>query len=597
MSEKQRRWGQFYTAPEVVDLVLGFCLRRPTDRLLDPSCGEGAFLVRAAHYRRWLSSSGITPGQATLWGVEIDADAACTAQAQLAAQGSHARLLAEDFFSLHPGQELTGLDGKLVQLPQTFDCLVGNPPYTRSEWLAQVTDDLGYRDRLIEQAAANLDAPTRLNKRAGLHIYFFFHGAKFLRPGGRFGFVASNSWLNVDYGRDLKHFLLDHFRILAIIESSVEQWFETARVNTCLVILERCSETRDRDRNQVRLARLRQPLARLISSPEDSPHRAVEVENLVMRLLPGDSRDSADLAVRVVPQAELDAGAKWGPLLRAPDVYFLGQRAPRTIPIGEVATIYRGQTTGANSFFYLGDRDVQQWGIEDCFLQPLLKSPKEADRLCVEPGDLEQRVLMVGSDADALVNTRVSEYIRWGEAQAIDRRSTCARRSPWYALPRHECAQARLAWPKGVWNRHFILVVQGGIVADQQFYVLTVRPGHLQLVAALLNSTWMALQAELVGRSNFGEGVLWLAGDEVAQVRIPDPQSLAPSTARQLEDLFVALARESLVSLDESVTQPARQELDELVFDLLGFAPPERRTAVEAAVQLVRDRVARAGSG
>jgi methylase of polypeptide subunit release factors len=598
MSEKQRRWGQFYTAPEVVDLVLGFCLRRPTDRLLDPSCGEGAFLLRAAYYRRWLSSSDQVPGRPTLWGVEIDAEAAETARAALAEQGGHAHILAEDFFALRPGQALTGLDGTPTELPPAFDCIVGNPPYTRSEWLAQVTDDPGYRDRLIDQVTADLDRPARrINKRAGLYTYFFLHGSKFLRPGGRFGFVASNSWLDVDYGRMLKQFLLDHFRILVIIESAVEQWFESARVNTCVVILERCDEPDGRARNQVRLVRLRQPLTALVSSPQDSPGRAVEVENLVMRLLPGENRTSADLGVRVVQQANLDAGAKWGPLLRAPELYFLGRRALATRPVAEIAGIYRGQTTGANSFFYLSYREAERWGIEDRFLRPLLKSPKEVDHLHVEPADLEQRVLMVDSDPDALANTRVYDYIRWGAAHAIDRRSTCARRSPWYALPQHGAGKARLAWPKGIWNRHFVLMVEGNVVADQQFYVLTVAPEQVPLVAALLNSTWAALQAELVGRCNFGEGVLWLAGYEVAQIRIPDPERLAPATVERLEDAFVRLTREPLAPLDESVARPAQQELDQVVFDLLGFSRSEGRRAVEAALKLARSRVTRAASG
>ena len=87
MSDKQRRWGQFYTAPEVVDLILGFCLRRPTDRLLDPSCGRGAFLTRAARYQRWLANASVTAPGETLWGVEIDPAAAAFTQESLTADG------------------------------------------------------------------------------------------------------------------------------------------------------------------------------------------------------------------------------------------------------------------------------------------------------------------------------------------------------------------------------------------------------------------------------------------------------------------------------------------------------------------------------
>jgi methylase of polypeptide subunit release factors len=598
MSEKERRWGQFYTAAEVADLVLGFCLRRPTDLLLDPSCGEGVFLLRAARYRRWLSDSGEIAGRGTLWGVEIDAEAAGTAGAMLAEQGGYAHLLTEDFFTLGPGQASAELDGRPTKLPQAFDCIVGNPPYTRSEWLTEVMGDPGYRDHVRERVTDGLGERMGLNQRAGLYAYFILHGFRFLRPGGRFGLVAPNSWLDVDYGRGLKEFLLDRFRIVAIIESAVETWFERARVNTCLVILERCDDRGGRMQNRVRLARLWRPLADLISAPEDSPQRAVEVENLVTRLLPGHSRQSADLSVRVVSQATLDATEKWGPLLRAPDVYFAAQRAPRTRSLGEVVDISRGLTTGANAFFYPSRGDLARWQIEDRFLRPLLKSPKQqVERLCVRPDDLEGRALMVNHQQGAAAGTRLADYVRWGEAQGIHQRPTCARRSPWYALPHQPTAGARLAWPKGVWNRHFVLLVEGNVVIDQQFYVLVAPPGRLTVLAALLNSTWVALQAELAGRCNFGEGVLWLAGYEVSQIRIPDPESLSPSSVQQLEGSFARLAAEPVVSLEKGVARPAQQALDELVFDLVGLSRAEQRMAVEAAVQLVGGRAKRAESG
>ena len=200
MSDKRRQWGQYYTAPEVADLLLGFCLRRPGDRLLDPSCGQGAFLTRAAHYQHWLANSGVRNSGRTLWGVEIDPAAAEIARDSLIGEGFEPHILVSDFFSLEPGEEF----------PDSFDCVVGNPPYTRSEWLGRVADDTNYKEYLA-QVAAPL---AKLGRRSGLHSYFFVHGFKFLRPRGRFGFVVSNSWLDVDYGVELKRFLLQNFKII-----------------------------------------------------------------------------------------------------------------------------------------------------------------------------------------------------------------------------------------------------------------------------------------------------------------------------------------------------------------------------------------------
>ena len=69
MTSKQRTWGQFATPTDVADLLLGFCMRRPDDRLLDPSCGDGVLLRRAARWQSWLSPSAAAGATGTLFGV------------------------------------------------------------------------------------------------------------------------------------------------------------------------------------------------------------------------------------------------------------------------------------------------------------------------------------------------------------------------------------------------------------------------------------------------------------------------------------------------------------------------------------------------
>ena len=54
---ERRRFGQFYTSPDVVDLINAFCIRNPGDRVLDPACGGGTFLVRAYSRKRALAQS------------------------------------------------------------------------------------------------------------------------------------------------------------------------------------------------------------------------------------------------------------------------------------------------------------------------------------------------------------------------------------------------------------------------------------------------------------------------------------------------------------------------------------------------------------
>ena len=60
-AEERRRFGQFYTSPDVVDLINAFCIRKPGDRVLDPACGGGTFLVRAYARKRALAQTAGRP--------------------------------------------------------------------------------------------------------------------------------------------------------------------------------------------------------------------------------------------------------------------------------------------------------------------------------------------------------------------------------------------------------------------------------------------------------------------------------------------------------------------------------------------------------
>jgi hypothetical protein len=589
MPDKQQTFGQFETPPDVADLLLGFCLRRPSDRLLDPSCGTGAFLQRAAQWQAWLADIPAAVPAESLWGVELDADRAAKARTHL----PQARIIGQNFFTLRP-------DGQ-----RPFDAIIGNPPYTRAEWISRLQQEAGQQLSMFGDAGARAEGfgkgkqaliPTalwtKLNGRSGLYAYFFLHGVDFLRQGGRFGFVVSNGWLDVAYGQQLKQFLLDHFKVIALIESGVERWFDEASVNTCLVVLEKCNEPAERAANRVRLVRLRRPLDQLISYGPDDSRRQGQIERLVTRLLPADSRQSGDTAVRVLLQAELDAASKWGVALRAPDFYRQRQQQSTVASLANWSSLQRGFTTGANTFFYLDAAALEKWGIEPQFRRPLLKSLRNVDRLRLSAADCGHDVLWIPATAD-LRGTATGEYVAWGESQGFHLRRTCAARHPWYSLPPQPAAQLVLA--KGIWRRHFVSLVDDTLFVDQQLYRIWLADGVPPVAAAaLLNSAWAALQCELLGRVNFGEGVLWLAAYELETLRLPDPRHLAPAPLAELERAFNRLAQRPVRDIEVELAQPDRQALDTAVFNLLDFSVAERAAALAALVEQVATRQQRA---
>lgn len=595
MPGKQHTFGQFETPVEVADLLLALCLRRAGDRVLDPSCGVGALLKRAAQWQSWLAYDGRSD-HSQLWGVELDEETASVAQQRL----PQAHILHNNFFTLTP-QDLAP--------PEPFDAIVGNPPYTRAAWI----------DRLHEEAARQLaifeNAPdvtgqqeedrnhlipahlwqTDLNRRAGLHAYFFLHGARFLRDGGRFGFVMPNNWLDVDYGAALKQFLLQQFKIVALIESTVERWFAEARVNTCLVILEKCGDAQARAANLVRFIQLRQPLAELAPHSDTLRAHFSAVETLTTRLLPAQDRTSGAMRVRVTQQRTLQPREKWGMLWRAPAFYRrmqhqVGRRG--LAPLKQWAAVQRGFTTGANTFFYLDDETIEKWQIEPRFRRPLLKSLRYVETLL--PGAATRLEVLSIAPTASLAGTKAAAYVAWGEAQGYHHRPTCRSRKPWYVLPHQEPAPLVLA--KGIWERHLAPLLTAPLLVDQQLYRIYLRPGvPLTTAAALLNSSWLALQLELQGRVNFGEGVLWLATYEVQNLLLPDPRAMQPQETANLGTLFEALSKQPMThDLATELAREERRALDEAVFSILDLSPTEATILLETLQERVYARQAQA---
>jgi len=228
---------------------------------------------------------------------------------------------------------------------------------------------------------------------ADLYVSIFWHAAAFLKEGGRMGIVTSNAWLDVGYGYALQRFILDHFKIIAVQESRCEPWFLQAAVNTVVTIVERCSNPAERDAHPSRFVKVRRPLAELI--PWDlrleALNRWTGLDGLVKRIeaVWQTSDDAAqptvheddDFRIRAVRQGALRqqveaAGqtVKWGPYLRAPDVYFdlLHQAGDRLALLRDVAPPARGSLTGNNEFYHFDDGRIAEWGIEPEFLFPLL---------------------------------------------------------------------------------------------------------------------------------------------------------------------------------------------------------------------------------
>lgn len=423
--EERHKFGQHYTDEDLVDVINAFCIRRADAAVLDPACGSGSFLVRA-YYRKHqldkrMSNQELLGG---LYGSDINSFPAHLATLNLAARNisneeNYPRIARRNFFTVEPGKPFCQLPrhaigGKLerhgILLPE-LDAVIGNPPYVRHEEIPKAADKGVIPDQTKEylyELVARAWPGIGLSKQSDLHVYFWPAAARFLKANGWFGFLVSSSWLDARYGFALQEWILRYFRLVALIESVDEPWFEDARVKTVAVILQRCDDTAERDANLARFVRLKRPLKEILGTRADEAQKQEAAERLRDLILKTKSDKSTDnwrimlkaqselwsegLSVaqmfarqkalaaashavetdddedteaveeessREVGQESLPSavgeygGGKWGRYLRAPDFYFdlmrhFGSRFTR---LGDLATIKFGIKSGCDAFF------------------------------------------------------------------------------------------------------------------------------------------------------------------------------------------------------------------------------------------------------
>lgn len=339
-------------------------------------------------------------------------------------------------------------------------------------------------------------------------------------------------------------------------------------------------------------------------------HYKIEKTTIKNDLTGLESYEGDDFRIRYRRQAELldellERGktAKWGQYLRAPEVYseILAKCSDKLIPLNQVGTINRGFTTGINDFFYLDESKIKHWGIEDVFLAPFVKSPKESSSIAIDSQNLELKVFLCSKSTDELlkeIKLGALRYIEWGEKQTTREGTpwpqcpTVAVRKHWYSLPSH--ALTNILWTKSYDVRFLQRYSSEPILTDQRLYQIDVRKRfEPKLLAAILNSTICSLFIELVGRVNLGEGALDTTVEEAQEYMVvPDPTYIKGKQKEGILIAFDELADREVRPIHEEIKLKDRQKLDSLVLQSMGLDPKKYLKPIyDGLTELVRERI------
>ncbi|WP_420264697.1 HsdM family class I SAM-dependent methyltransferase [Candidatus Magnetominusculus dajiuhuensis] len=645
--EERHTLGQYYTNEDLVDLITAFCVRIRSDKVLDPTCGTGTFLIRAYDRLRDLEERDHKKLLSMIWGVDIAHFPAELATINLYRQNienyeNFPRITSMDFFEVKTGATFKfpppkkphGADFTMDEKIPQFDAIVGNFPYIRQELIEKRFG--GYKE-LLESALFcdwSNDYPElfigkklKLSSKADIYAYLFFHAARHLKEGGRMGIVTSNSWLDVAYGYELQKFFLKKFKIIAMIESRCEPWFEDASVNTVVTILERCEDNAIRNDNNVNFVKISKRLKELVpwdmnfpmdrwhginmlvntietSGSDNYKHHAAKI---VKHLDGSATYEDNNFRIKAIKQGQLltdveEAGktVKWGKYLRAPAIYFeiMNNCKDKLVPLSELADIKRGYTTGINEFFYIDEDRIKHWGIEDEFLAPIIKSPKEALKIILKSEDVRYKVFICGKTKKELKKNKqygALKYIQWGETRVSadgipwNKVATVSGRKLWYDLG--ERVHGRILLQRITNDRFFAPLNIENIKVDSNLYeFFPIKDDYFYGLFLYLNSTLLALFRELISRVNLGDGATKTEGIDWKDILIPKEEILF-SLSKQNKS-FETLQNREIKPIFEEVKMKDRQSLDSAVLLALGLDSKKYlKPLYDGVTALVRERL------
>lgn len=266
--------GQFFTPRNIVKTMVEMLNPTEGDRILDPACGSGGFLVIALDHVRRQIATELFPeldgpllaekfnsievnervkayAESSIFGFDFDPDLKKAARMNMVMAGDgHANIFHVNSLAYpnweHP-EEIkkikTSINNSLKVLKDTdqgyggdargmFDIVFTNPPFGAK---VKVDKDIIYKPdgTLYYQLGKYSDAP---------EVLFIEACYNYLKPGGKMAIVLPDGILGNPNTLPVREWILDKFKILASIDLAVEAFLPQVGVQASLLFLQKKTE-------------------------------------------------------------------------------------------------------------------------------------------------------------------------------------------------------------------------------------------------------------------------------------------------------------------------------------------------------------------
>ena len=480
-SSEQKLRGAYYTPLQLADAMVGLFASQDITTVLEPSCGDGVFLDSLKNLKLLDKVKRVTA-------VEIEPDEAEKVRSRYGGF-DQIEVCTEDFFDYY----------YRVLGKESFDLILGNPPYIRYQYLKESQREM--------QSEILTSHGMKANRLINAWVAFIVACMQLLSENGKIAFVIPAEILQVAYAEDLRLYLANNLAKITLI--TFEQLvFPDIEQEVVVFIGEK--------------------------GKEEKGIRIFEMNNL-------DSFARFKLEWNGFQKLQ-HVKEKWTKYFVNPNEMSLIQELRndnRFAKFSEYGLINVGITTGNNGYFSITEETTEQYDLANVTL-PLIGRSSHARGIYFTQEDWEKNK-GIGKRARLINFPEIpydeypdghKKYISFGEKNGEHEGYKCSIRDRWYIVPSVWVPDAFFLrrnnlYPKFVLNRC-------GAVSTDTMHRMKFNEGVTpeNILLAYYNSISFAF-TEICGRS-YGGGVLEVLPGEMGNILLPKVDAVNPKLRETL---------------------------------------------------------------
>ena len=382
--EHRKNFAQFFTPFSIADLMAKWILGNDKLKtILEPAMGLGVFSRAILNYKKNVEIKGF----------EVDKTIFENAT-QYFGEIKNVHIYLQDYV--------------YNDWNNKYDGIVCNPPYFKFH-------DYDNK-KILKEIEANLKY--KLNGFTNLYTLFLLKSIQQLNPNGRCAYIIPSEFLNSDYGKLVKTYLIKSNTLRHIIVIDFEENVFDDAITTASIIL--CANDNVKEKVQFSNIQSLQDLSK--------------IENIIANY------PNYIETAQTYKYTDLNPDIKW-------KTYYQRQNSIKfknLVPFSNYAKVVRGIATGSNEYFIFNISKAQKYAIKEHNLLPCICSAKDAKTAFFTHQDFEELKKSDKSvflfNAQNSTDESIKKYILKGEEEDINKRFLTASRSPWYSLEKRKPA-------------------------------------------------------------------------------------------------------------------------------------------------------------